>query len=105
MSSVKWCSVHVAKGMRHEHSRHRRSRERQVHRDVPFPRSAILTVIFSVPSSMLEVVDVSAKLGWGDSPDMMDVESLVSEEIVSPEPVGFVVDGACDCEGKELAVG
>lgn len=34
-----------------------------VHDHVPFPRSAIFTVIFSIPSSMLEVVDVSAKLG------------------------------------------
>lgn len=55
---------------------------------------------------MLEVVvDVSAKLGWGDSPDMMDVENFESEEFASPEPAGFVVDGVCDCEGEELAVG
>ena len=58
-----------------------------------------------MPSSMLEDVDVSAKLGWGDSPDMMDVESFGSEEFGSPEPVGFALDGGCGCEDEELAVG
>lgn len=71
---------------------------------VPFPRSAIFTVIFSMPSNVLEVVEVSAKLCWGDSPDMIDVESFGSEEIGSPEPAGFVVDDPCNCEDEELAV-
>lgn len=60
---------------------------------VPFPRSAILTVIFSTPSSMLEVVDVPAKLGWGDSPDEMNVDGFGSGEIGPPEPAGFAVVG------------
>lgn len=72
-----------------------------VRHHAPFPRSAIFTVIFSVPSSTLEVVDVSPKLGWGDSPDIMDVESFESEESGLP---GFVVDGPCDCEDEEPAV-
>ena len=76
-----------------------------VHHDVPFPRSAILTVIFSMPSSILEVVDVSAKLGWDDSPDMMDVESFGSAEIRSFEPARFVVAGVCDCEDERLVAG
>lgn len=58
-----------------------------------------------MPSSMLEVVDVSAKLGWGDSPDMIDVEGFVSEETGSPEPAGFVVVGVCVCGDEVLGVG
>lgn len=58
-----------------------------------------------MPSSPLEVVDVSAKLGCGDSPDIMDVEGFGSDEIESPEPAGFAVSGPCDCEDEGPVVG
>lgn len=54
---------------------------------------------------MLEDVDASAKLGWGDSPDNMDVDGFGSEEIGSPEPAGFAVERACGCEDEELVAG
>lgn len=36
---------------------------------------------------------------------MVDVEGFGSEDTGSPEPAGFVVDGAWDWEDEELVVG
>ena len=57
----------------------------------PFPRSAILTVIFVVLSSRLEaVVDVSANT---ESIDMIELESFGSTALGSTG--GFEIEAAC----------
>jgi hypothetical protein len=52
----------------------------------PFPRSAILTVIFAVLSSRLDVVDVSAST---ESIDMTELESFGSTELDSAGALEF----------------
>jgi hypothetical protein len=73
--------------------------------DIPFPRSAILTVILSFPSNTLELDVSSPRLWLGfESMDITDVDNGTSEvaavdseggiDIAAVEPVPVVCDGA-----------
>ena len=74
ISSVKWCSVHVA------NNRPQHGWAVTNDNDMPFPRSAILTVILSFPSNILELEVSSPKLWLRlESMDMTEVDNGTSD--------------------------
>ena len=85
MSSVKWCSTHVAILPPRVKFAKRRTEKYE-----PFPRSAILTVIFSVPSKTLDIVD--AMLCFAESIDIIEVDNLGSTELRSAEDIGLGIE-------------